>query len=310
VGRWFKAPLVVFALSGLAAMPHTAKADRADDLFTEGNHAFAAKQYDEAYAKLHEAWTIRKTFDIAANLAVVEEELHKTRDAAEHLDYALGNFPATGDPAVKQQMREELEKLQVDLGRVRIDAPPNTLIKVDGVEIGTTPLASVYYVEPGQHVIDGQHPRLGEGESKSNIEAAHETTVSLKLAPKATDHVASSAKPVWPYLLLGGIGIVGVGVGTGLVAAAAGKSSQADSLAAGPTCHPVSTPCLDQGQGLVNDRGRFNDGAIAAFAIAGAAVIGLVIYVVVPASRKSDTALRVVPVAGPSIGGVAIAEAF
>ena len=70
--------------------------DHARVLYKKAQVAFEAERYDEARQLLLQVWQIRQTTDTAAELGHTEMELRRYRDAAEHFDYCLRNYPPTG----------------------------------------------------------------------------------------------------------------------------------------------------------------------------------------------------------------------
>ncbi len=226
---------LLLAASLAAATPSLA--DDVDKLFEEGSAAAQAGNFDLAYEKMTAAWKQRPSFDVAANLAFVEQKLGKKREAAEHLEYALSTFPATGEPAAKERMLQDLNTLRAELTRVQVDAPEGCAIQVDGEERGRTPLPQVYlYVEPGQRTVVGTLP--GE-KGQEVIEAKPGQTIAIKIVLKKEDDGSvivpppkASPVPLWAGLVVGGLGIGGLGAGIGLAVAAGSAGSNADDAAA------------------------------------------------------------------------------
>src|SRR5262245_20529051 len=103
--------------------------DRADELFQQAADAFDAGRYPEAQAKLEAAWAIKKTYDIAGNLGVVEVKLGKYTAAAEHLSWALLHFPPTETNKARRGYEQELAKARAEVAALRIR------VSTDGAEI-------------------------------------------------------------------------------------------------------------------------------------------------------------------------------
>src|SRR3954454_11393209 len=82
--------------------------DRANLLFKKGKVAFNAGKYNDALRIYSEAWTLKKSPDIAANLAQTESELGKHRDAAEHFSFALGHLLPSSTDEQQQALAEGL----------------------------------------------------------------------------------------------------------------------------------------------------------------------------------------------------------
>src|SRR5687768_10452564 len=151
------------------ADPPPASEDVADILFAEATRAMKEGQTQVAYEKLKLAWDRKKSMDIAANLALLERELGKKADAAQHLEFALRNFPPTGNDAIKQRMTDDLAALEKEVARVTLFAPPGATVRVDGrpIELHGAP---VLYIDPGTRKIDATHPALGDAEQTVDVQ--------------------------------------------------------------------------------------------------------------------------------------------
>src|SRR5688572_21374281 len=86
---------LLFVSPALRAEP-TAPAASAIALYEEGVKLAEKKDYQGAEAKFVAAWTIQKSYDVAANLGEVEMQLGKPADAAGYFTYALAHFPLGG----------------------------------------------------------------------------------------------------------------------------------------------------------------------------------------------------------------------
>src|SRR5687768_5983009 len=88
----FLSSAVLCARPALAQPTLDAVSERANNLFKKGKQAYEEGKDQESYRLLREAWSLRKSSVIAANLALIETELGKYRDAAEHYSFALKNL--------------------------------------------------------------------------------------------------------------------------------------------------------------------------------------------------------------------------
>jgi tetratricopeptide (TPR) repeat protein len=103
--------LLTGGLAHSEATPTGADASQnADDLFRAGKVAYKAGKLQEAYEAYRAAWRLKRTYDIAANLANAESQLGKTRDAAEHLAFCIRNFPPTGGKAQLDHIKAQFDE--------------------------------------------------------------------------------------------------------------------------------------------------------------------------------------------------------
>jgi hypothetical protein len=316
--RTFLATLLVAAT---VAASSPCFADEVDTLFQEGTAAAKAGDYPTAYDKIIAVWKQRPSFDVAANLAFVEQRLGKKRDAAEHLEYALATFPATGDQALKDRMQTDLAALRAELGRVQVDAPEGCTLSVDGEERGRTPLeASFIYVQPGKRVFEGTRP--GErGMTEVEVKPGQTLAIKIVLEPEktgTTPKAEPSPVPLWPGLVVGGLGIGGLGAGIGLAVAAGSARSNAETAKEGlgsPNACRSSTPdsaCAGIQEDL-ETRDLFSNASMGVFIASGVLIAGgatlLGIHFAGGSSASDETAVFV-PWIGPGIAGGAFGGSF
>src|SRR5580692_6113300 len=103
--------LVLLALAvppAATAFAQPAGQDAADVRYREGNAAYKQKRYAEAKAAFEDAFRLKHTHDIAANLGFAEIKLELWRDAATHLAFALRNWAPTGKAASRESTVEFL----------------------------------------------------------------------------------------------------------------------------------------------------------------------------------------------------------
>ncbi len=308
----FSTLALLFVVStSLAVFERSALADEVDDLFVAGNDAYKAQHFDEAYDKLSRAWKARQTFDIAANLALVEKQLGKKRDAAEHVAYALRVFPITGQDAARDRLKARLAELEPDVGRVTIQVPPNTIIQVDGVVIGTSPLPGTIYVEPGTRVIVGEHPTLGKARVEAACALGKEVTVMLELKPSPNGNPVvpvAHHRSVVPAIVAYAVGVAGGAAGGALLAVHGGQVGDAEDLGKTSKCarsNPKGTcPTVDQAVSKANTTGNAGVGMLVVGGVGLAAGTGLLIWALTggDASPKPSNA-TFVPMVSPQFAG-------
>jgi hypothetical protein len=178
---------------GASSAPSASAAARADELFKAGMSDVKQQKWSEAEAKFAAAFSLNRSYDVAANLGQTQYRLGKYRDAAENIAFALRSWPVVG----KREPRElavkrlaELRKLVATV-TIRVSAP-GAMVLVDGKEIGRSPLDAEVFVEPGARVIEAR--LVGFRDAKQTVEVvkggAHE--VALTLAQAAASSVSTS----------------------------------------------------------------------------------------------------------------------
>ena len=344
-----KGPAVVGALCAvLSAGAPAAAADAPADataaqqraLYERGNKLYDEKKWREAEAAYLEAWAIKKSYDLAANLADVELELGKTRDAAEHLAYALRAFPVGGKPALRQALAKRFEEIRQLVGTVRVEVgKPGAEVLVDGRSIGYAPLEDDVFVEPGARVVEARLE--GYAAARETIAAGkgtrHEVRLTLARAEPVKGDAAGwvgpvggpggsgaampqDAGPSWVWIGAGAAATaVLAGTGVAFAVVSAGKASDADAARGdlmgrgGPeACRSGAlAPGCEDLQALNDGSDTFRNLAVGSFLGAGIAGAATAAYALWPrASASAPAGLRIAPTVGGGGRGVVVTGTF
>jgi hypothetical protein len=323
-----KAPLASALLLSMSLALVAHAEDPAEALYREGTEALSAGNAPLAYEKLKAAFAIRPSVDIAANLALVEQQLGHDRDAAEHLAFAIKVFPPSGKPEVKQRLEQDLVKLEQKLGLVQVQCPGGTTLQIGDRTVGLAPVAT-QYVDPGKHMVQGKHPEHGSAKVTIEVAPGQKLSVTLELKPSdpqitppptggpepiVPEEPVMAAKPWWPYAVFGGVAAAGLGAGLGFTFAAGSKRSEADDIAAtingGCTPGAATGPCGEL-QSAIDSHNGLRIGSYVGFGVAGAAAVGALVYALVPAGTVEASAdMALVPVVGPTDAGFSFRTRF
>ncbi|MFS8071715.1 MAG: tetratricopeptide repeat protein, partial [Byssovorax sp.] len=124
--------------------------ERASQWLSQGNKAFKDGKFAEAEKAYREAFNLKQVYDIAGNLAMAEFAQGNHRAAAEHLAFALRQFPITGEPAARQQMEKTFNQCAGHVGVVKVTVATarGAQVSVDGIAVGEAPLADALFLEP------------------------------------------------------------------------------------------------------------------------------------------------------------------
>lgn len=283
--------------------------DQAQAAFIKGDKKAAVKAYKEA-------WALQKSYDIAGNLGNVELKLGMYSEAAEHFDYALANFPPTGEPAAQQLLTKKRDEARNELGRVRILVNvPAARVFVDGRQVGTSPLAEPVYVSPAGCSIEAKLEGYADAREAASPAKGSEKSVTLTLVPIEGPKPRSRV----PGVVLGGVAVAGLATGIGLLVAASGKHSTvlelnngilADkkSCAAGAANFDVRCTALETAASSSDTLHNLGVGFLAG---GGAAALGAGLYLLWPASKPSPTTgVRLIPISTATSGGLMAAGTF
>jgi hypothetical protein len=314
----------------LALTAWPALSQDAEALFREGAAAHDRGELELARAKYAEAFRLRPSVEVAANLGVVEGQLRLHRDAAEHLAFALARYPEGADPEKRRRMSEELSRVLGYVGTLRVVAPAGARVEVDGREVGTAPLLAPVYVEPGSHSLRALAAEGGVivplPPHTVSVQAGESRDVDLgaPTPPGATPPATPTdgATPprggprTDPVLVVGGAGLALFGAGLGLTFTVMSSSagSDADAATAELTRGGINRclrPSPPGGCAAVQSDLEARDGlrtaAAVSFVAAGTLALGTVAYVIVTSADgepADQVSLRIAPAVGPDRRGL------
>ncbi len=303
-------------------------AARAHDLFRRGHEEYVKDHLPQAYALFLEAWGIQKSYDIAGNLAFVEKQLTRYREAAEHATYALANFPAGGTDAQRKALQDALDDVRKNIGAITVRVSvARAAVTVDGHPCGESPLASEVFVEPGPHTVVATAPGCDPVQEIVTADKGSSHLLTLTPSRCGTDTSPHPPPGITPPaagpgpVTVGGFIATGVGLGLGAAFAIMAKvkgddaGSQSALLGAGnPAACTVPTPTCSTLHGTLASHDTFASAAVWTFVAASAVGVGTVVYTLVaPPQAPRDGRVRgaqVIPMMGPGGGGLMLRGAF
>jgi hypothetical protein len=320
--RWALASVLMVGLAcvrapqaraeGPATAASESPGDRAAKLYQLANEAFEKKMWAEAESAYLKAWSIMKTFDVAANLGEVEVHLDKPWDAATYLAYSLRMAPPSAKAAQRERTKFFLNEARAKVGtlRLRLDVPGG-LVSVDGKAIAAEELANELFLKPGKHLIEAKREGYKDAQSTIDAKAGGVQEVALTLEP-----LPAERRSIVPLVALGAASVIGLGMGVATTIISNGKSADAETQGAqilkdgGQCAKPSSSfvgPC-----GTLKDtlKGLDTTANIArgAYVAAGALAIGTVIYALLPQPKPTASGRQVqaLPTMGANGGGFVV----
>jgi len=261
------------------AQTKEATSAQVNQLFAQAQTAFAKGDKVAACDAYKAAWALQKSYDIAGNLGGVELKLGRYRDAAEHLAFALDDFPPTGEPAQRQAVERKLAEALNEIGRLHVR------VSVDGASVTV------------------------------NGVKGSEQHVALTLVPES---IPERRRPSLGLVIGGGAtAVVGIGTGIGLLVAGANKAADANTLiapgkAAKLTCTspPQPGPCSTLHSTNVASDTLHNAG-VPVLVVGAAVAAATLTYGLWPrGGAERSTGVRLVPVVGAGGGGLLVDGRF
>jgi hypothetical protein len=317
--RTFLRACIISAAMATSAIGAPARAEDAvvmkqRELYDEGNKLYDQKKLPEAEAAYLAAWKVKKGYDLAANLGDVELLNGKARLAAEHLSYALREFPAGGKPALRQQLTKRLAEARQLVLAVHVEVnKPGAEVFVDGESIGRAPIAEEVFVDPPGCTVTAKLDGFVAAREVVSGAKGGAATVKLSLVP------LPERRSVVPAAMMGGVAVVGLASGIGFLAAGGSKRSSAESLF--NTIRADKKSCIaaaanfdarcTQLSEMSSSSDTLHNVGVGLLIGGGAAALATGVYLLWPASTTTTgSTLRVVPVVAETGGAILATGTF
>jgi serine/threonine-protein kinase len=330
----------VLAVSALAA-PAAAQTNKvaAEALFDDAIKLMKDGKYDEACPKLADSQRLDPAANTLLNLAACYEKQGRTASAWETYKEAEAAERDAHHEQYMQLAHERAAALEPNLLKLTITATTKpvdgTVIKLDGTTVPISEWGTAVPVDPGQHTIEVSAPNKQSWSSTVTVggtgapnpatvdvpvlqdapAAPPATTPQNTTTPATTTTTTATNPPAAPEqhglssqrvtaIVVGGLGIVGIAVGSvfGLVASSKNSDSKAD-------CRPNDPNlCTSAGVTLRDDARTAGNISTVAFGVGAAALVGgIVLWATAPAHPRAATAhVDVVP----TLGGAAVLGVF
>jgi hypothetical protein len=287
--RFVPAGLALLALSHVddaRAQALDESRSRADALFNEGQQLISAGQLVAACAKLEESQRLDPKLGRLLNVAYCHEQLGRTATAWAEYNQAAAVAQQTKQSERVAFAHGRAAELASKLSFIRLDLPAGSQvsqISVDGRTIGHELWAVPFPIDPGAHTVTFEAPaskpqtesiKVADAETVRVVVGTFEPapatpapqapppppSTSPSPPPEAPAPAAPAPASRTPGWIVGGIGVVGLGVGTGFAVRSLSLKNQAD-----PECK--NKLCTPHGTSLISDATTSANIATAAFAV-------------------------------------------
>ena len=234
--------------------------------------AMKKKDWAQARALLAPLWETMHTYDVASALGQAEFFLKDYAAGTQHMAFAAANVPLKEKPATVLHIQSALAEMKKSVGTARISTNKDSAeILADGKVIGTSPLSTEIYLNPGTRILEARTSNGGTAKETLEVVAGKSYEVALIVekpadAPlRATlpfpDQVAvptkapatttsqppaphESAGPNWaPIVVSGGLAVVALAVGTGFALDAKSANDKAANQRSAVKAQFGANPC-------------------------------------------------------------------
>jgi hypothetical protein len=313
--------VVAPAQASFAASPSE---KQAQEVFIAAMKLMGNKQYAEACSMLSRSLDLDPGMGTRFRLAECYEKLGRLASACDQYASVANAAALAGKPDREAYARKRSAALEPKVAKLTIVLPP-TLLALPGLTITRdgTPMDRALWgtpvpIDPGDHVVTVMAPGKRPYEGKVWAEPAAKLTIAVAALEGVPEIVAivSTPKNQIPTYVLAGTGGLGIVLGAVLAGARAGKVSTAHALhdkilAARGTCYvsPAQKAAADCAAlaSAASAGDALGSGAVVAFTLGGAALLGMAAYLIVPAPKVLQTtpgALGVAPVVAADHLGV------
>jgi len=301
------AAAILFVAGRASAQPSGQDVATAQALFEDGKRLMQGGKYEEACPKLVESQRLDPGGGTLLAIALCHEGQGKTATAWADYNVALGQARKDGRADREQTANEHIKGIEPKLVRVRIVVTQ----KVDGLEVrrdgalvGEAQWGTALPIDPGDHAFEASAPKKekwsqtiavrGEGQTVDvKIPALADAELSAIIPPApppkkdetppppkkhdGDDENDGSSQRLWGGIV-GGIGLVGLTVGTVFGLSASSKWSDAKDT------HDAK---------LGKSAGSAADASTVFFVVGGVALVaGAVLWLTAPSGKSSSTARR------------------
>jgi len=258
-------------------------AEQARAHFERGTHLMQNENWEVALGEFEQSLALYPTRSALFNLGMCEKALHRYVAALRHFQEWQQRFGAAATEDERGTVSSTLDELQQFVGTLAIaTTPPGATVRVDGTEVGTTPLAEPLLVDAGHHVVEAALD--GYEAARRELEVAPlanmELTLPLEVRPPeiATPPIeetpvvgtpvdSSGVVQAWFWSTAGLAVAAGIG---GAVAGGIALSKESDLDALGSRCQAGDLGACDEGSSMLGEHDDAQLAATVLFISAGA----------------------------------------
>jgi hypothetical protein len=154
---------IVACVGLVSTLPHGLRAEedaraQATQHFRRGVELFQAGEFEPALVEFDTAYRLRNHYPILLNMAYCYREMGRIGDAIEHFERFLSEGGTEVPRARRATVEEELQRLRALLVPLTIEVNmPGASIRVDGRDVGASPLADPVLVRAGAvHTVEAR----------------------------------------------------------------------------------------------------------------------------------------------------------
>jgi hypothetical protein len=314
---------LLMAATLAAPLSHADDRTTAQQLFQQGKALMAEGKVAQACPKFEGASQLSPTAGVRLNLAECWAKLGRTASAWSKYDEALALAERAGDKDAAELARRGRAEIEPKLSYLSVTVSKQALVpglelSRDGQKFPEAAWGTPVPVDPGEHEVNAKAPGrkpwsvkktvAGDGakvslevpvlaeEDKAAVGAPDPTSAPQQV-PTDTGPAATQRTLAW---VAGGLGVVGIGVGSYFGLRAKSKKNDYQSHQA------PNGACLDMDcQTLSQDAHSAGNVSTVAFLAGGALVAtGVVLWFTAPSGTGNEGRAKLVPLVGTQVAGL------
>jgi hypothetical protein len=301
----------------------------ARSLFEEGRRFTQQGRHDEACPKFAESFRLDPASGTQINLAVCHEKIGSTATAWAEFNDALSRAREDRRPDREKLAKTRLAVLEPLLSKLEVVVPTASQVDglrvtLDGAEVREPAWGVPTPIDPGEHVVEATAPGrrpwtsrvvVGDVSDRQTIEVpvlelipipAKKDAAPRQPVPVTPSQDAASSQPTLGWVL-GGVGVVGLGVGTYFGLRASSKWSDVETACPDGLCPDEAARTTHAG--LQDEAANAGNVSTVAF-VAGAACLAAGGWLLWSADAGDDKAVRVSPAATDAMVGATLRGGF
>jgi hypothetical protein len=188
------AALFLLCLSPSMALGQGASKPEARQHFDRGLALAKDKAYAEAIAEFNHAYEISPNFAVLFNLGqayvAVDQPVYAVEALRRYLNDGGNQIPKVRRKQVEADIAEQGRRIATVVVRCALDGVP---VRLDGVDLGKTPLSNAIWVKAGPHVLSASMPGYRPWEESVDLIGKFQKTVEIRLEPASPSATAPRA---------------------------------------------------------------------------------------------------------------------
>lgn len=320
----FSIALLIVAAGGAAPAAAQSASDSAQALFDEGVKRMAQGDYRAAVARFEESYKQEPALGTRYKLAIAYEKLGRFASALAAWKEVADRLEQAGEKEKAREAKKLADNLVPKLAHLQVIVAPEAMstdgivIKCDGVAIGRAAWGTSVPVDPGEHRIIASAPQKKTWEKSITAQgggAPVEVRVPLLegTPPPVPPSEGLSGQRI-AALVAGAVGVVGLGVGSGLGGAALaqwGAVKSGEHCQLDPSGKLIPNRCDATAIAMGRNADTLATASNVSFAIGGAGLVAAGILWLTARSNPRPAAARwVAPLVSPGGLGVAAGARF